>query len=201
MAGRAPRTDKWTARENKHKDSLVLLVNGRVQVNDTNLEPRLAEPDTIARGPKTLVIDLTLESGGSGGDDVLVWKPAYFHKDVQADQYADVVIRWDGQPIATAKIVDDSEHDQHLARITRQANIEHPPGRGPIKQTAGRKKTAKKKTAKTKTAKKKVASRKVAKKATKKRVAKKRSAPAKRPAASRKKRAFAKKRSASRKRR
>jgi hypothetical protein len=203
MAGRAPRTDKWTARENKHEERFVLIVGGLVQVADSNQNPHLAEPDTIARGPKTLVLDLTIESGGSGGDDVLAWKPAHFHKDVQANQYADVAIRWDGQPIAAAKILDDSEYDQHLTRITQAANLARPPARGPAKKTSAKRKTAKKTVAKKTIAKKKVGKKKVAKKkvakkkAVKKRVAKKRSAaPAKRAGASRKKRpsASAKKR-------
>jgi hypothetical protein len=197
MTDRAPRTDKWTARENKHQERLVLIVDGVVQVANTNQEPRLAEPATVARPPNTLILDLTVESGGGAGDEVMVWKPVHFHKDVQANQFADVAIRWDGKSIATAKILDDSEYDQHLTRITHAANIAQPPARGPAKKAAAKKRTAKKKVAKKKAAKKKVAKKKVAKT----RVAKKRVASAKRGAASRKKRPAAKRRGASRKRR
>ncbi|MFL5049679.1 MAG: hypothetical protein ACJ8D4_06165 [Xanthobacteraceae bacterium] len=196
MADRPPHTDKWMARENKHNEGLVLILDGVVQVANTNQEPRLTEPATVARPPKTLVLDLTVESSGDPGSDVPVWKPAHFHKDVQANQFADVSIRWDGKPIASANILDDSEYDQHLTRMTRAANIEHAPARGPAKKISAKKKAAKKKVAK-KVAKKKVAKKKVAKK----RVAKKRVTSAKRAGASRKKRASAKKRVASRRRR
>ena len=197
MAGRAPRTEKWTARENMHKDHLCVIVDGVVQVDETHLEPRLAEPDTSVRGPKTLVLDLTLESGGSGGDDVRVWKPAHFHKeDVQPNQYEEVAIVWHGQPVATVKILDDREYGQHLAAITQAANIAHASARATGKKKAAKKAVAKKAVAKKKAARKKVAKKKVAKKKTvKKGVAKKRAA------AARKKRPSAKKRASSRKRR
>src|SRR5215211_4931943 len=197
MADRPPQTDKWTARENKHNEGLVLIVDGAVQVANTNQEPRLTEPATVARPPNTLVLDLTVESSGDPGSDVPVWKPAHLHKDVQANQFADVSIRWEGKPIASANILDDSEYDQHLSRMTRAANIEHAPARRPAKKTSAKKKAAKKKVAKKKVAKKKVAKKKVAKT----RVAKKRVTSAKRAGASRKKRASAKKRVASRRRR
>jgi hypothetical protein len=141
MTDRAPRTDKWTARENQHEERLVLLVDGLVQVANTSQEPRLAEPALVARPPKTLVLDLTVESGGGAGSDVLVWKPAQFHTDVQANQYADVAIRWDGKPIAAAMILDDS-----------------------AKKKVAKKKVAKKKVGKKKLAKKKAAKKRVAKK-------------------------------------
>src|SRR5215218_7528256 len=182
MADRPPQTDKWTARENKHNEGLVLILDGVVQVANTNQEPRLTEPATIARPPKTLVLDLTVESSGDPGSDVPVWKPAHFHKDVQANQFADVSIRWEGKPIASANILDDSEYDEHLTRMTRAANIEHAPARGPRKKAPAKKKAAKKTVAK-------------------KRVAKQRVTSAKRSVASRKKRASGKKRVASRRRR
>ena len=201
MADRPPHTDKWMARENKHNEGLVLILDGVVQVANTNQEPRLTEPATVARPPKTLVLDLTVESSGDPGSDVPVWKPAHFHKDVQANQFADVSIRWEGKPIASANILDDSEYDQHLTRMTRAANIEHAPARGPRKKAPAKKKAAKKTVAK-KVAKKKVAKKKVAKKkVAKKRVANQRVTSAKRSVASRKKRASAKKRVASRRRR
>ena len=159
-------------------------------------------PITVARPPKTLVLDLTVESSGDPGSDVPVWKPAHFHKDVQANQFADVSIRWEGKPIASANILDDSEYDQHLTRMTRAANIEHAPARGPRKKAPAKKKAANKKTVAKKVARKKVARKKVAKKkVAKKRVAKQRVTSAKRSVASRKKRASGKKRVASRRRR
>jgi hypothetical protein len=179
MTERAPRTNKWTAREDKQNEGVVLLVDGLVEIYASQ-QPHLTEPATVARPPGTLVIDLTLEDDDSSGNDVLVWKPAHFHKDVQTDQYADVTIRWDGKPIASAQLPD--------------AGVKTVAKKKVAKKKVAKKKVAKKKAAK-KAAKKTASKKKVAKKrVAKKRVAKKRSAPAKRAAASRRKRPSAKKR-------
>jgi hypothetical protein len=57
--------------------------------------------------------------------DVLVWKPATFQKDVKADQYDGVAIRWDGKDIARREVVDDDEHDDRLVKVTKVANVKH----------------------------------------------------------------------------
>ena len=44
MAGPAPNTKLWTARENRHKESgLYLLVGGQVEVSDADKQPVLTE--------------------------------------------------------------------------------------------------------------------------------------------------------------
>jgi hypothetical protein len=188
MEGRAPRTNKWTAREDKQHEGVVLLVDGLVEIYASQ-EPRLAEPDTVARPPGTLVIDLTLEDDDSSGNDVLAWKPVHFHKDVQANQYADVTIRWDGKPIASAQLPDAGAKKVAKKEVTRKKVAK----KKVAKKKVAKKKVAKKNVAKKKVAKKKVAKKKAAKKtAAKKRVAKKRATSAKRAAASRKKRSPAK---------
>ena len=121
MPGPAPKTDKWTARENTHqKIGVMLIVSGLVQVSNTNRRPGLKE---AAGGTgKTLVLDLTIETGSGSGLDVLVWKRATHFKTVSAGQYDSVEIRWDGKAIATCRVMDDAEHHGHLVALTAAAN-------------------------------------------------------------------------------
>jgi hypothetical protein len=131
---RAPRTNKWTAREDRQNEGVVLLVDGLVEIYASQ-EPRLAEPVTVARPPGTLVIDLTLEDNDSSGNDVLVWKPAHFHADVQANQYAEVMIRWDGKPIASAQLPDGGAKKVAKTKVAKKKVA---------KKAAGKKRVAKK---------------------------------------------------------
>ena len=156
MPGPAPKTDKWTARENRHKPSgLHLLVSGAVQASNPNVTPRLAEAARQGSNPKVLVLDLSLDS--SGGPDGIgrVWKPVDYHKVVNRDQYAGVDIQWDGKSIASCKVLDDAEHFQHLVALTQAANAKFakkpstaakPKGANAAKRSAG-KPAAKRKTA------------------------------------------------------
>jgi hypothetical protein len=123
MPGPAPKTDKWTARENKQgKLGIVLIVSGLVQVSSANKEPVLKEASGGGGYGKTLVLDLTIETGAGEGAQVLVWKRATFSTDVSADHYDNVEIRWEGKTIATVKVADDAEHHQHLTALTQAAN-------------------------------------------------------------------------------
>ena len=110
MAGPAPKTRHWQAIENAHKPKgLHVLVYGLVEVNAANMEPRLSE--TAERNPRNLGLNLTIEKSGAG-PDVKCWKAAHFHKEVKANQYDNVVIRWDVSQIANIPVVDDREYAQ-----------------------------------------------------------------------------------------
>jgi hypothetical protein len=143
MPGPAPKTDKWSARENKRKGHHVLRVSGLVEVTSTNKAPRLKEAHG---GSKVLALDLDIATENVPGVDVLVWKPAAFHKRVQAHQYDKVTIRYDGKDIAGCPVVDDDEHHGHLLKITQAANTKHAgkkrPGAPAKKRAAGAKKKA-----------------------------------------------------------
>jgi hypothetical protein len=182
MAAPAPKTRDWRAIENAHKpQGLHVLVSGHVRVAATNMEPRLTE--SPERNPKNLGLNLAIESHGSG-DDVMVWKLAYFHKEVTANQYDHVVVRWDVKQIANIPVLNDRELATQANAAMKALNQQHaakpkPAGKKPgAKKSAAKKKLpAKKKPAtvggwaRTKKAKK--ASKKTAKGATKKRPAKK----------------------------
>jgi hypothetical protein len=119
MPGPAPKTDRWTARENRHHKRILLLVSGLVQVTATNKAPRL----TAAGGAgKALALDLSIAAESGPGSEVLVWKRASHTQETKADHHDSVAIRWDGKTIASCKVLDDDEHHQRLAGLTAAAN-------------------------------------------------------------------------------
>ena len=108
MAGPAPRTRNWHALENAHEPTgMHILVYGEVEVSATNKEPVLTEKPE--RNPKNLGLHLTIEESGEGAQ-IMVWKPARFHKVVEADEYDVVIVRWNVEQIANVPVVDDEEH-------------------------------------------------------------------------------------------
>src|SRR5882672_2336118 len=107
MAGPAPKTKNWRARENEHEPSgLHVIVTGEVEVSATNKHPELAEAPHVG---KVLPLDLTITES-SAGAPLVVWMAARFHKEVSADEFDHVEIHWDGEVIATAPVIDDSEY-------------------------------------------------------------------------------------------
>jgi hypothetical protein len=182
MAGPAPKTRNWQAIENAHKPKgLHVLVYGLVEMNAANMEPRLSE--TAERNPRNLGLNLTIEKSGAG-PDVKCWKAAHFHKEVKANQYDNVVVRWDVGQIANIPVLDDREEAQQAAAAMTALNQKYagkvkstkPAATKPAPKRPAPKKTAQKKTpksvggwAKSKKAKKapKKASRKAPKKAAK----------------------------------
>jgi hypothetical protein len=128
MAGPAPNTKGWTARENKHKPKgLHLIVTGTVEVSATNKAPVLTE---APHAGKVLPLDLTISESGEG-DQLMVWKPAFFHQVVSANEFDKVDIRWDGKTIASCPVVDDSEFGQALVEQMETVNADHAGEKGP----------------------------------------------------------------------
>jgi hypothetical protein len=166
MAGPAPKTRNWRARENEHEPAgLHIIVSGEVEVSATTRHPQLAE---APHAGKVLPLDLTIDESGLGAE-LVVWMAARFHKEVSANEFDHVEIRWDGEVIATAPVIDDSEHHALASK----------PVKAPAKvKTAKAKKSAPKKAAPAKAVKKvaKKAAKKAAKKVTKK-TSKKKAAP------------------------
>ena len=159
MAGPAPKTQAWTARENMQGEQLVLLVSGQVQVGNTGLRPKLAEGGPL-RDPHTFNLELAIEDSGQAGTDVEVWMPVSLQKDCGTDEYHDAVVRWDGSKIAQFPVVDDSEHD---ALMDKQSTAQNTVAKVVTKKPAAKKvaKKVAKKAAKT-------AAKKAVKKAAKK---------------------------------
>ena len=131
MAGPAPKTEKWTARENLHAhkekdDKLYLLVGGTVEVSDADKQPVLKLAS--GGGPKTLALDLGIEPCGDPATNCAVWKAAHFNTIVEVDQYNSVEVRWDGKVIASTPVINDVEHGE---LTDKQANVQN--------KTAGKK--------------------------------------------------------------
>jgi len=151
MAGPAPKTRNWTARENAHKPKgLHIIVHGEVEVSATNTSPELTEAPQVG---KTLALDLSIIDDRDEplvefrGKPVKVWKAASFHKVVSANQFERVSIRWDGKEIASTPVIDDREHGQHLTALTAAANAKYgkKPAKPPAKKPAPKKAAAAKK--------------------------------------------------------
>jgi hypothetical protein len=167
----APQTKLWTARENHHKTSgLYLIVGGQVEAG-YHEAPLLRE----AKGDgSTLALDLTLErheappvtnADGKALKMPPVWKAAAYHREVDADQFKAVAIRWENKTIHTVPVIDDREHHALMTKQTKAQNVVHG-GKPKAAAAKAAKKAAKKPTKKAvkKTAKKKT--KKVAKKST-----------------------------------
>src|SRR4051812_41760985 len=119
MAGSAPKTRNWSARENKHEPSgLHVLVAGEVEGSATNKHPQLAEAPHVG---KVLPPDLTITESGVGAE-LVVWMDANFHREVSADEFDRVEIRWDGNVIATVPVIDDTEYDALASKRAQAQN-------------------------------------------------------------------------------
>lgn len=161
MAGPAPKTRMWSARENVHKPKgLHLIVTGLVEVSDADKAPVLTEGS--GGGPKVLALDLAIKKCGDPAIKAVVWKHATFHKEVSRGQYERVSIRWDGKEIAAVPVIDDSEHSDLLEKLSDVQDAKY--GKKPKPKKAAKK--AVKKVAKK--AAKKAKPKKPAKKAAKK---------------------------------
>ncbi len=189
----APNTKLWTARENDHDEAggWHLLVGGQVECG-YHEAPVLTE--TKGDG-STLALDLTLEAqkaapvtdaDGKPLKMPPVWKAASYHRQVDANQFKAVAIRWDNEMFKTVPVVDDKEHHAAMTKQTKAQNLVHgaknmmkAAGKAAAAAKKGAKKSAKKavkkatkKVAKTK-AKAKSSAKKVAKKSTRKGLVKK----------------------------
>ncbi len=167
MAGPAPKTDKWSAHENKHKPSgLHVIVYGSVQVSDADKAPVLAKGS--GGGAKVLPLNLSISNCGDPAIKAAVWKQAKFHAEVKADEYEQVQILWDGKAIANVPVLNDAEHSEQKAALTKRHNATAPkpkatkPKAKPAK--AAPKKAAAKKASKSVAKKAKKAAKKTAKK-------------------------------------
>jgi hypothetical protein len=153
MAGPAPKTRAWFALENAHKpQGLHVIVTGEVQVNATNKAAVLTEAKSAG---DLLALDLAIKDESHPGAQVQVWKPAYFHKEVKANQYNRVAVRWDGKQIAAFRVLDDRECSAKKDKEAQAVNAaaaksKKPPPKGPAPKKPAPKKPAPKKAAKKK---------------------------------------------------
>jgi len=69
-----------------------LTVNGEVEVRRSNQTPKLSEADPQGFNPKTLILDLNVETNGDVGGDVLEWRTVNFTKEISPRQYDHVTV-------------------------------------------------------------------------------------------------------------
>src|ERR1044072_5354131 len=179
----SPKTRNWSALENAHKPKgFHVLVRGEVEVSTLGKLPQLTKTDS--RDPKVLGLALTIVADpDEPSGEAVVWRSANYHEVVKPDQYASVVIRWEGDVIERITVVDDKEHAAYMAKqcaaqnATAAKTIKLKPKKAAAKKAAPKKAAAKKKAPKAvggwaKKAKKKTV-KKAAKKSAKKKSAKK----------------------------
>ena len=183
MAGPAPKTKNWSARENKHKPKgLHVIVSGLVEVSTTSKRAVLKEAPRVG---KVLPLALTIRDRKvKDPKPITVWTEAYYHKEVSANEFDRVDIRWDRQTIATVPVIDDTEHHAQLQKQmaglnTKYEGLEPPKATDRVVEMRAAAKAAAKKAAAA--AKKAAAAAKEApaKKGAKKAAAKKKAAPKK----------------------
>jgi len=137
MAGPAPKTRDWHARENAHKPKgFHVIAAGLVQVSALNKEPRLTEEPE--RNPKNLGLKLTIETVPGEGADVMVWKAVHFHKEVKRNEFEHVVVRWDAGQIANVPVIDDIQHAAEAAAAMKAINAKYAGKGGPAKPAGGK---------------------------------------------------------------
>ena len=115
-----PKTKNWSALENEHKPSgLHLIVSGLVEV-----EPDQAPMLTERPGDIPEVLQLELGVGNSSDPDFKgkVWKQARFHKEVSANQYNTVRVRWQDFITAEFPVLDDRERSRLLDKQAAAQN-------------------------------------------------------------------------------
>jgi hypothetical protein len=69
---------------------------------------------------------------------MMVWKPAHFHKVVKANQYENVIVRWNVDQIANFPIHDDREYAGKAAAAMKALNEQHA-GKGTAAKPYGKK--------------------------------------------------------------
>lgn len=70
----------------------TLTVSGEVQVRRSNQTPKLAEAQSPGINLKILILNLTVESQGDLGGDIVEWKPVEYSREVSPRHYGQVTI-------------------------------------------------------------------------------------------------------------
>jgi hypothetical protein len=132
----APNTRNWKADElRKPAGGYEIVVTGEVETLATNLLPKLGYHVPQGINPRMLLLDLTIESQGGFGGQVVMYRAAEFKRPTSGDAYDQVDILFQGQIIHSVKV----GHPKAAA-----------PTKKPAKKPARKKKAKKKKAAKKK---------------------------------------------------
>lgn len=106
MVGSKPKTSNWKAVEDRQPPGVRLRVTGTVETTRSNQDPQLTKADPQGANPAILLLDLTIETSGDVGSDVMGKRNVEYREDIRAGQYTSVEIRFEGQ---TIEVIDPIE--------------------------------------------------------------------------------------------
>jgi hypothetical protein len=104
MSGPAPETTNWTAVEDRQPPGVRLKVTGTVTTTRGNQEPQLTKAIPQGINPAILLLDLSIETSGDIGPDVMGKRDVEFNEEIKAGQYTSIDIRFGG---TTIKVIDE----------------------------------------------------------------------------------------------
>jgi len=102
----APNTRNWKAIEyfGPAGRGYHIVVTGEVETGATNLLPKLSYHMPQGFNPRILLLDLTIESQGGFGGQVVMYRAAEFKRPTSGDAYDQVDILFQGQIIHSVKV-------------------------------------------------------------------------------------------------
>jgi hypothetical protein len=90
-------TKDWNAWENNMGPGPVRLqATGEVKTPSAHKLPRLTRAKPQGINPKILILNLTVEETGKGGDEHVDFRRAYYEEPCEPKQFTEVQINWEG---------------------------------------------------------------------------------------------------------
>jgi hypothetical protein len=142
----APHTRNWSANElsdligrNYHVE-----VKGEVETGATNLAPKLRLHTPPGFNPRILMLDLTIESEGGFGGQVVMFRKAEYTRPTSGNAYDEVDILFEGQIIERIKVGHPKTLTAAPKKTTAKKTVRKAAKKSPAKKKKAKKKPAKK---------------------------------------------------------
>jgi hypothetical protein len=137
----APYTRNWSANElpNFAGRNYHIEVKGEVETSATNLLPKLTLRRPQGINPRILLLDLTIESEGGLGGQVVMLKKVAYTRPTSGNAYDEADILFEGEIIERIKV----GHPKTVAKRAKQKTSKKS-ARKAAKKPSSKKKTAKK---------------------------------------------------------
>ena len=103
MSGPAPETSDWKAVEDRQPPGVRLKVTGTVETTRGNQQPKLTKAIPQGTNPAILLLDLSIETSGDPGADVMGKRNVEYNEEIKAGQYTSIDIRFGGTTIESIK--------------------------------------------------------------------------------------------------
>jgi hypothetical protein len=101
MSGSVPDTSNWKAVEDRQPPGVRLKVTGTVTTTRSNQEPQLTKAVPQGINPAMLLLDLSIETSGNVGSDVMGKRDVEYEEEIKAGQYTSIHIRFASKGIKT----------------------------------------------------------------------------------------------------